>query len=93
MLTARHQNQDLQWHDSDVRRCQRDKHHVESCANTFAERDERQECNYTSFRNCIKSTKHFDLWRLFLEIDWIIEFFTVWRFVAECKQLTIANVK
>ncbi len=29
MSTAQHQNQDLQWHDSDVRRCQQDKHHIE----------------------------------------------------------------
>ncbi len=93
MSTAWHRNWDSQWHDSDVRRCQRDKHHVESCADVSAERDEKQERDYTLSRNCIKSTKHFDFWRSFLEIDQIIELFTVWRFVAECKQLTIANAE
>ncbi len=85
MSTAQHWNRDSQWHDSDVRRCQRDKHHIESCADASAEKDERQECDYTSFKNCIKLTKHFDFWRLFLEIDQIIELFTVWKFIAECK--------
>ena len=93
MSTAWHWNQDSQWHDSDVKRCQRDKHHIESCTNAFAERDEKQEHDYTLFRNCIKSVKHFNFWRSFLEIDQIIKFFTVWRFIAECKQLTIANAK
>ena len=38
MSTARHQNQDLQWHDSNVKRCQWDKHHVENYTDASAER-------------------------------------------------------
>ncbi len=50
-----------------------------------AEKNERQEHNYTSFKNCIKSIKHFDFWRLILEVNQVIELFIVWRIIAECK--------
>ncbi len=54
MLTAWHQNWDLQWHDSDVKWCQQDQHWIESyqhwvesyadnieyCSNAFTERNE-----------------------------------------------------
>ena len=39
MSTAQHWNHDSQWHDSDVRRCQRDKHHIEDYTDTSAERE------------------------------------------------------
>ncbi len=39
MSTAWHWNQDSQWYDSDVRRCQWDKHYVEDYADVSAEKE------------------------------------------------------
>ncbi len=89
MSTAWHWNQNSQWHDSDVEWCQQDQHWIESyqhwvesyadnvecCSNAFIKRDEEKECDYTSFRSNIKSTKHFDFERLILDINqaiWLI---------------------
>ena len=92
MLTAWHQNQDLQWHDSDVEWCQQDQHQVESyadnvecCLNAFTKRDEEKEHDYTSFRSNIKLTKHFDFERSILEVNQVIWLIFVWRFKTECK--------
>ncbi len=42
---------------------------VERCSNAFTERDEEKECDYTSFRSNIKSTKHFDFKKSILEVN------------------------
>ncbi len=83
VLTAWHRNQDSQWYDSNVEWCQQDQHWIESyqhwvesytdnvecCSNTFTERDKEKECDYTSFKSDIKSTKHFNFERLILKVD------------------------
>ncbi len=83
MSTAWHQNQDSQWHDSNVERRQQDQRRIESyqhwvesyinnveCySNAFTERNEEKECDYTSFKSNIKSIKHFDFKRLILEVN------------------------
>jgi len=87
-------NRDSQWHDSDVKRCQRDKHCVEDSADYSAKENKRQEHNNTSFENHIELTEHFCLWEsIFNKINKVFKFISAWRFVAECKQLTIINVK
>ncbi len=90
MSTAWHRNQDSQWHDSDVEWHQQDQHwiesyqhQVESCLNAFTERNEEKECDYTSFRSDIKSTKYFDFKRSILEVDQVIWLIFVRRFEAE----------
>jgi len=89
MSLAWYWNQDLQWHDSNVRRCQWDKQLIEdsdkNLANYSAERNKKQERDYTSFKNHFKSTEFFCLWRLNIEVNQVIEFTLVWKFIAECK--------
>ena len=83
MLTVWHRNQDSQWHDSDVEWYQQDQHWIESyqhwvesytdnverCLNAFTERNKEKECDYTSFRSNIKSTKHFNFKKLILKVN------------------------
>ncbi len=97
MSTAWYQNQDLQWHDSDVEWCQQNQHwienyqhwvesytdNVECCLNTFTERNEEKERDYTSFKSNIKLIKHFDFERLILEVNQAIWLIFVWRFKAK----------
>ncbi len=92
MLTAWHQNQDSQWHDSNVEWCQQDQHWVESyadnvecCLNMSTERDEEKERDYTLFKSDIKLTKHFDFERSILEVNQAIWLISVWRFETECE--------
>ncbi len=50
-----------------------------------AERDKKQECDYTSCKDCIELKKHFDFERSILEVNQAIWLISVWRFETECE--------